>query len=470
GRDDPAGRGAPAGRPVRPAGCLDGCPGPPLRLGPGGDPLHPRPHPRGEREHRREPLLPICRVAELCPGGGGSHLPPDPAEHPGLHPDLPGDRHGAGHHPGPDPEHALPGPAAGPLPHPHALGGPRRLVLHGLGLDLRLHLQRDQLDPAGGGPPGAPGVVVLVWRSHPGQHRHRHRPRLADAPLLNGGPAGRSELPAPGGAGGGGGGRGRLLPAAPPRGAPLALAGADGGRSLRHGLHRHRLGGGLPPHPGRALQHHPRAGQLRLPAGDLGGGPGAGGGHCRLPLPRAGPGGHRHAPGRPGNGGGALMAVAVVAARQRARRRPGIARVVGRVLLYVLVLCFTLFAVMPFYWMFLTAFKQNRDLSVGATVADHIPWIFNLPPTLEHVRLLFQGTPYLQWLGNTFLVGAVVVAITLITAVPAGYSLARLVGRWGQRLGIAIFLTYLVPPTLLFIPFARLVSVLGLQNSLWALI
>jgi len=164
------------------------------------------------------------------------------------------------------------------------------------------------------------------------------------------------------------------------------------------------------------------------------------------------------------------MAVAVVAARQRARRRPGIARVVGRVLLYVLVLAFTLFALMPFYWMFLTAFKQNRDLYVGATVADHIPWIFNLPPTLEHVRLLFQGTPYLQWLGNTFLVGAVVVAITLITAVPAGYSLARLVGRWGQRLGIAIFLTYLVPPTLLFIPFARLVSVLGLQNSLWALI
>jgi len=164
------------------------------------------------------------------------------------------------------------------------------------------------------------------------------------------------------------------------------------------------------------------------------------------------------------------MAVAVVAARQRARRRPGIARVVGRVLLYVLVLAFTLFAVMPFYWMFLTAFKQNRDLYVGATVADHIPWIFNLPPTLEHVRLLFQGTPYLQWLGNTFLVGAVVVVITLITAVPAGYSLARLVRRWGQRLGIAIFLTYLVPPTLLFIPFARLVSVLGLQNSLWALI
>lgn len=152
------------------------------------------------------------------------------------------------------------------------------------------------------------------------------------------------------------------------------------------------------------------------------------------------------------------------------RRRRRLVRVASRVGLYVLVLGFTLFAVMPFYWMFLTAFKQNRDLYVGATVPDHIPWIFNHPPTLEHLQLLFQGTPYLQWLGNTFLVGVAVVAITLLAAVPAGYSLARLVGRWGQRLGIAIFLTYLVPPTLLFIPFARLISVLGLQNSLWALI
>ena len=64
----------------------------------------------------------------------------------------------------------------------------------------------------------------------------------------------------------------------------------------------------------------------------------------------------------------------------------------------------------------------------------------------------------------------VVVAITLALAVPAGYSLARLTGRWGERLSIGIFLTYLVPSTLLFIPFSRLVSMLGLQNSLWSLV
>src|SRR5207249_9534535 len=57
-----------------------------------------------------------------------------------------------------------------------------------------------------------------------------------------------------------------------------------------------------------------------------------------------------------------------------------------------------------------------------------------------------------------------------VLAVPAGYSLARLAGRWGGRLGMGIFFTYLIPPTLLFIPFSRLVALLGLQNSLGALI
>ena len=84
--------------------------------------------------------------------------------------------------------------------------------------------------------------------------------------------------------------------------------------------------------------------------------------------------------------------------------------------------------------------------------------------------LLFGQTLYPTWLFNTLWVGAVVVILTLLLAVPAGYSLARLTGRWGERLGIGIFLTYLVPSTLLFIPFSRLVSALGLQNSLWALV
>jgi multiple sugar transport system permease protein len=145
-------------------------------------------------------------------------------------------------------------------------------------------------------------------------------------------------------------------------------------------------------------------------------------------------------------------------------------RLAGAVLHRATILAFIAFAVFPFYWMVVTSFKQNADLYVGATDTTHNPFIFNRPPTLDHLRTLFGQTLYLTWLTNTLVVGAVVVGITLALAVPAGYSLARLTGRWGERLSIGIFLTYLIPSTLLFIPFSRLVSLLGLQNSHWALI
>jgi multiple sugar transport system permease protein len=136
----------------------------------------------------------------------------------------------------------------------------------------------------------------------------------------------------------------------------------------------------------------------------------------------------------------------------------------------LIILGFTAFAVFPFYWMVVTTFKQNSDLYVGATNTAHNPFIFNRPPTLEHLKTLFEQTLYLTWVANTLLVGALVVGITLLLAVPAGYSLARLAGRWGERLSIGIFLTYLIPSTLLFIPFSRLVSILGLQNTLGSLV
>jgi multiple sugar transport system permease protein len=75
-----------------------------------------------------------------------------------------------------------------------------------------------------------------------------------------------------------------------------------------------------------------------------------------------------------------------------------------------------------------------------------------------------------RWLGNTALVGAIVVLLTLAAAVPAGYALARLSGGWGQTLGVGIFLTYLVPPTLLFLPLSRVIAELDLTDSLAALV
>jgi multiple sugar transport system permease protein len=120
----------------------------------------------------------------------------------------------------------------------------------------------------------------------------------------------------------------------------------------------------------------------------------------------------------------------------------------------------------PSGWMAITAFKRTSDLYN----TEHNPFLFNEPPTLDHLVYLFEETRYLRWVGNTLFVGVCVVTITLALGLPAAYALARLTGAWGRRLGIAVFLTYLVPPTLLFIPLSRVVSRLDLQDSLWSLV
>ena len=120
----------------------------------------------------------------------------------------------------------------------------------------------------------------------------------------------------------------------------------------------------------------------------------------------------------------------------------------------------------PFYWMLITTFKRSSDLYD----LKNDPFLFHQPPTLEHLRLLLRETLFLRWLWNTTEAGVCVVAITLLLAVPAAYALARLTGPWGGRLGIAIFLTYLVPPTLLFIPLSRVVAMLGLQDTIWSIV
>jgi len=141
-------------------------------------------------------------------------------------------------------------------------------------------------------------------------------------------------------------------------------------------------------------------------------------------------------------------------------------RLGGRMLHWMVLATFCTLLAFPFYWMLITSFKSTRDLYD----LKNNPFIFNESPTLEHLRLLFRETLFLRWLGNTAFAGLVVVVITLVLAVPAAYALARLTGRWGGRVGIGIFLTYLVPPTLLFIPLSRIVAWLGLQDTLWAVI
>jgi multiple sugar transport system permease protein len=127
---------------------------------------------------------------------------------------------------------------------------------------------------------------------------------------------------------------------------------------------------------------------------------------------------------------------------------------------------FILFSASPFYIMLVTMFKRTHDLFNP----NNNPFFFTELPTLDHLKLLFSQTLFTTFLLNTLLVGIAVVVITVLLAVPAAFSIARMAGRWGESIGIGIFLTYLVPPTLLFIPLSRIVSILGLQNSLWSLI
>jgi len=125
-----------------------------------------------------------------------------------------------------------------------------------------------------------------------------------------------------------------------------------------------------------------------------------------------------------------------------------------------------LIAAAPFLWGTITSFKQDPDLYNP----ENNPFAYNLPPTGEHVRFLFSGTDFLTFVWNTLWVGLLVVAITLVIGLPAAYTLARLNVRWAGHVGIALFLVYLIPPTLLFISFVRVVAWLGLQDSDWSLV
>jgi multiple sugar transport system permease protein len=138
----------------------------------------------------------------------------------------------------------------------------------------------------------------------------------------------------------------------------------------------------------------------------------------------------------------------------------------GRAAIYLLAIGFAVFSGFPFLWAALTMVRQDSDLYV----TTHNPFVLAKPPTLGHITDLLRNTPYLHFILNNIVIGLATVVITLALSLPAAYALARLSGRWGEKVGIAIFLTYLVPPTLLFLPLSRLITVIGLQDSIWSLV
>jgi multiple sugar transport system permease protein len=135
---------------------------------------------------------------------------------------------------------------------------------------------------------------------------------------------------------------------------------------------------------------------------------------------------------------------------------------------YLPITVFILFTLFPFYWMAVTALRPDHELYRTWRQASATPF-WTLEPTLEHFRGLLQTTAFPKWLWNTMLIAIVSTLISLVCGMFAGYALARLKFRGSEFLGTAIFITYLVPQTLLFIPLADIIRDLHLGNTPWAL-
>jgi multiple sugar transport system permease protein len=133
--------------------------------------------------------------------------------------------------------------------------------------------------------------------------------------------------------------------------------------------------------------------------------------------------------------------------------------------IYTALAPFVLVALFPVVWMTITAFKHERDL-----YSMTFPLWFHLPPTVKHFDLLFTQTWFGIWALNTALVSVGAVGMTLLVTVPAAYALGRLRLPGAESTSIAMFMTYLVPPIVLFLPLAPVVAKLGLNDSWWALV
>ena len=143
------------------------------------------------------------------------------------------------------------------------------------------------------------------------------------------------------------------------------------------------------------------------------------------------------------------------------RQRP-----LHRILLFHLPLWFFLIVTLfPFYWMLITSIKPNAEL-----YNVRMNPLYVLQPTLDHFRYLMRETIFLTWAYNTMYVSVLSTAISLVAGILAGYALSRLRFRGAGGMAVGIFVTYLVPPTLLFIPLADVVRAFGLLDSPWSLI
>ena len=144
----------------------------------------------------------------------------------------------------------------------------------------------------------------------------------------------------------------------------------------------------------------------------------------------------------------------------------GSERLSNRVLnIYLPLVFYLVFLLFPFYWMTLVSLKPTNDLF---DMKFNPFWIKRF--TLENYLYLFQNTAFPEWVKNTLIVSVTSTVLSLGCSIFAGYALARLRFPGSNFLGVGIFLAYLVPPTLLFLPLAQVIAKLNLYNTYWALI
>ena len=136
---------------------------------------------------------------------------------------------------------------------------------------------------------------------------------------------------------------------------------------------------------------------------------------------------------------------------------------------YIPLGAFVLWLLFPFYWMLVTSIRPDRELYRPWMAPNYTPF-WTAHPTLEHTIDLLTGTLFIRWMANTLLIASVATLISLFCGILAGYALSRLKFPFGGALGTGIFITYLVPQTLLFIPLANIIRNFQLGDTPWALI
>ena len=142
------------------------------------------------------------------------------------------------------------------------------------------------------------------------------------------------------------------------------------------------------------------------------------------------------------------------------------ARLRSAVFGYANVIPFVAFAVFPFYYMVITSLKKDAELYN----LQSVPFLIQTGVITDHYRYLLFKTEFLTWMKNSLIISVVSTSVSVVIAILAGYSLARLRYRGVASFGTAVFITYLVPPTLLFLPLSQVVVWLGISDSIWALI